>query len=65
MLYAGGKLNDSAELRWWNEFVMRRECRGMVMCNRTNGTVRMVLTAVVVMVCREQRGKQQQAYYED
>jgi hypothetical protein len=35
------------------------------MCNRTNGTVRMVLAAVVVMVCREQRGKQQQAYYED
>jgi hypothetical protein len=35
------------------------------MCNRTDGTVWMVLSVVVVMVCREQRGKQKQADNED
>jgi hypothetical protein len=61
LLDARGEYIYREESGWWCEFGKRRGCGGLVMCNRTDGTVWMVLSVVVVMVYREQRGKQKQA----
>ena len=65
MLGERGEFNYREESGWWREFGKLEECGGLVMGHRTDGTVGMFLSAVVVMVCRQQRGEEQQADYED
>jgi hypothetical protein len=62
---AGEEFKGCDELLWCNKSGQSRERGSMVSGNRADRTVGVVLGTIMVMVGCEQRGEQQQAYYDN